>query len=1007
LNRTIQVAPETISGSPNLFDFNNYSPNPITVSQPYPVEEVDFEYRGPYAPYNWELFFHVPFFIANNLSNNQRFEEALEWYHYIFDPTNSDTNTANPDTPQQKFWITKPFYETTKADYYKQKIENLLLLIAQGQVDLVQIEGWRDNPFNPHLVARMRTVAYQKSILIKYIKTIIAWGDQLYRRETMETVSEATQLYILASEILGPKPESIPRQVPNPPKTYYQLKKKLPGEVGIDAFGNVLMDIENIIPTPNISASSNGNTPELPRLNLLYFCVPHNDVLLQLWDLVAGRLYNIRHCLNIDGLALELPLFEPPIDPSAIVAAAAGGGGFGEALGDLNAPLPHYRFRFMIQKALELCSEVKSLGVALLSTLEKKDAEELALLRSSNEIILLDAVKSIREKQIEEANYSLGAVKESKKITEHRKEYYEELYDNGNSLSAGEITAFALSTASTALEAAKVVGYILGGGLRIIPDFIGGAAGFGGSPHFTVKTGGKTVADAMNFAVSTLSSIAAGLDKGANLATTASSYKRREREWEHQISLAEKEIPQIEKQIEAARTRLQITAKELSNHEIQIENRSKEDEFMRSKYTNKELYTWMTNRISTLYFQSYQLAYDIAKKAERCLRYELGLSTSNYIQFGYWDSLHKGLLSGEKLHYDLKRMEMAYYEQNRRDYELTKHIALSQIDPVGLLKLRQNGECFVDIPEAVFNMDYPGHYFRRIKSMSISIPCIAGPNTTIACTLTMMSNSIRKDSSLLGGQYERDLTTDDIRFKDEITGTQSIATSSAQNDSGVFNLNFQDERYVPFEGAGAISRWYLKLNTGFRQFDYNTITDVILHMSYTAKEGGELLATNATTALVNHLKNNAADLEGNLHYVFDVKRTFGNEFHKFLNPVNSGDEQVLVLDKILDVLPFYTKSFSTKELIQMEVVAKMKTNNDYHIMITPTIATADTNFSNGAGLNTKYGGLHNALFSSLSVALNQAFSLKIKEQGAADYTILPSDEIEELFLIINYKIENP
>ena len=167
-------------------------------------------YQGAYAPYNWELFFHVPFFIANRLSANQRFEEALGWFHYIFDPTSTDNTLANPDTPQQKFWITKPFYETTKADYYKQKIENIMLAIAKGDVELrKQVEEWRNNPFNPHLIARMRTVAYQKNLLIKYVQTLIAWADQLFRRDTIETVNEATQLYILAASILGPRPKSI------------------------------------------------------------------------------------------------------------------------------------------------------------------------------------------------------------------------------------------------------------------------------------------------------------------------------------------------------------------------------------------------------------------------------------------------------------------------------------------------------------------------------------------------------------------------------------------------------------------------------------------------------------------------------------------------------------------------------------------------------------------------------------------------------------------------------
>ena len=37
-------------------------------------------------------------------------------------------------------------------------------------------------------------------------------------------------------------------------------------------------------------------------------------------------------------------------------------------------------------------------------------------------------------------------------------------------------------------------------------------------------------------------------------------------------------------------------------------------------------------------------------------------------------------------------------------------------------------------------------------------------------------------------------------------GTRTaIATSTAQSDAGVFEFNFRDERYMPFEGAGAVS----------------------------------------------------------------------------------------------------------------------------------------------------------------------------------------------------------
>ena len=273
---------------------------------------------------------------------------------------------------------------------------------------------------------------------------------------------------------------------------------------------------------------------------------------------------------------------------------------------------------------------------------------------------------------------------------------------------------------------------------------------------------------------------------------------------------------------------------------------------MRSKYTNEELYQWQVGQISGVYFQSYKLAYDLAKRAERCFRFELGLQDSSYINFGYWDSLKKGLLSGEKLQYDLRRLETAYLEQNRREFELTKHISLALLDPLALVKLRETGRCFFRLPEEIFDLDYPGHYFRRIKSVSLTLPCVAGPYTTISCTLRLLKNSIRINTANGDNGYPRNtddagLPADDTRFVENNIPVKAIAASNAQNDSGVFELSFRDERYLPFEGAGAISEWSWNCSTIFRQitptfgkplrqFDYGTISDAILHIKYTARE---------------------------------------------------------------------------------------------------------------------------------------------------------------------------
>ena len=1005
LNRQIQIAPASIPNAPALFDFASYQPTGYVMenykqpdgSYTFPVEDVDFTYAGPYSIYNWELFFHVPYYIANKLATNQRFEEALQWFQYIFDPTNTDNTVLNPDTPQQKFWITKPFYETTKVDYYAQRIQNMMLAIAKGDTVLAQqVEEWRDNPFDPHLIAQMRTVAYQKNVLMTYIKTLIAWGDQLFKQDTIETINEATQLYVLAQCILGPRPKSVPRSVSNPVKTFYQLQAE------IDVFGNALTEVENLLPPPSSGNSMGSNRPELPYLDVLYFCIPNNQNMLTLWDTVTDRLYKIRHCMNIQGIVQQLPLFDPPIDPGMLIQALAAGLDLSSVLADMSAPMPLYRFTFVIQKAVDVCNGVQQLGNALLQALEKRDVEAFAQLRSSNEKMMLVLVRQVKQAQIAEAQKNLDAANAALAVSQVKFDHFQKLINDG--WNTGEYLAFSLNTASTVLDAGIAAGYILSGGLKLIPAFLAGAAGFGGSPTVSATMGGQQIGNGAEMAVKTMESIAAAFQKGAGLAATVAEYERRADDWGYQKDLASAELTNLGKMILAASIRLQVTNQELTNHDRQITNQGKEDDFLHSKFSNQDLYDWMISAVSTVFFQSYQLAYDMAKRAERCYRYELGLVDSNYIQFGYWDNLKQGLLSGDRLQYDLKRLEMAYYEQNQRDYELTKHVSLLQLDPTALLQLRQGGQCLVDIPETVFDMDYPGQYFRRIKTVALTIPCVVGPYTTVACTLTMASNSLRTTSTLSGGKYDRDTTIDDSRFRDEIAGIQSIATSTAQHDQGMFELNFHDERYLPFEGAGAISTWQLKLNPLFSTFDYATISDVIIHISYSSREGGDALRAavlDSFTKRVNAMTL-AASRSG-LYRLFDLKREFPDQWYQFLNPASSTDDQAMVLTGIQSRLPFFTRGFSTVKVKSIEFAALMKDGATYKLQLS-ALGTAAGSLLTLAPDPT-YNGLDRAFkdLSSAQIALGD-WTVKIQPSGAVDFKSLPANTITELFMNINYTI---
>jgi len=102
----------------------------------------------------------------------------------------------------------------------------------------------------------------------------------------------------------------------------------------------------------------------------------------------------------------------------------------------------------------------------------------------------------------------------------------------------------------------------------------------------------------------------------------------------------------------------------------------------------------------------------------------------------------------------------------------------------------------------------------------------------------------------------------------------------------MFETNLSDGRFLPFEGAGAESKWKLELPGSFRQFDYDTISDVILHIRYTARQGGSLLGGKAT----EHLEELVGEANGTGRtLLFSLKHDFPSEWAKFKSVKKVGD----------------------------------------------------------------------------------------------------------------------
>jgi hypothetical protein len=317
------------------------------------------------------------------------------------------------------------------------------------------------------------------------------------------------------------------------------------------------------------------------------------------------------------------------------------------------------------------------------------------------------------------------------------------------------------------------------------------------------------------------------------VAGTTGSFDRRNDQWNFELQLANDDVQTLIKQQTAAQIRVSIATNDLATQQKVIDQTQEFLDRTQTKFTNLGLYTWLSATMQIFYRGAYQNALALANLAQQAFQFERGDYTSPGLSPPYWNATYSGLLAGEQLQRDLQTLERRFIETNYRLLEIDQPFALSQVDAGALLDLRETGQCTFTISEVFFDIFYPGHYKRRIKAVRLTIPCITGPYVNVGATLELLASHVRTTT---------DLTDKSQPLPMPPTRTVTIATSTAQNDAGVFELSFRDERYMPFEGLGAVSQWQLTLPKVFRSFDYQTINDVIVSISYQAEQDGVLRA---------------------------------------------------------------------------------------------------------------------------------------------------------------------
>ncbi len=967
--------------------------------------------EGSYGPYYQELFFHVPFLIANHLNAAQRFEDAQRWYHYLFDPTAKEAGASPQDGP----WRFVGFRNIRAA-----KLKATLR-------DRRAIETYKQDPFNPHAIARLRVDAYRKAVVMRYVDNLLDWGDHLFAQDTVEAINEASLLYTLAADVLGERPADLG------PCSTAAARDLTYGRIGpqIEKASELLIEIENLVyvsrahgdsmspatPVEKVAARRRGTGASasmaaggmvdlsgsdpgalfvtespgvrgvvdfgdsLVKRSVVVFCVPVNEQLVAYWDRVEDRLFKIRHCMNIAGVKRDLPLFQPPIDPMLLVRARAAGIDVSEALRGAQGQPPPYRFQYLLERAKSLAAETQAFGQALQAAIDRRDGEELAQLQTTHQQNMLNLTTQLRHHEIRSAQISLAILQSGKAEAEFRRDYFDQLLKSGRSFwEEGQVEATTLANGIRMFEAgvrsAAMIGYL-------IPNL--------GAPT-AITFGGRQIGDSTAAWAELTRNTTILLDSfAANMAMEA-NFHRRDEEWRFQVEQVKMQLAEMEVQILGADLRIESAEHELKLHQTALEQQKEQAAFLRDKFSNLGLFLWSVGELQKMYRELFQMAYQMAKTAERAYRFEREDDSTVYVQPGQWQGSRAGLLAGERLTMQLHRMEIAWIEADVRGLDVDHTLSVGQFDPVALMRLRDTGTTDFEIPEWVLDLAYPGQYGRKLKSVRVSLPCVVGPYVNVNAKLTLLQSQVRRRPDL-----DPKHLIDVPRARNE-----AIVTSTGQNDPGLLDLQIAGERYLPFEAAGAISRWRLELPGEFRSFDYGTIADVVMHLGYSARDDAAFGAIVQAGLKKQFLET--AEKTG-LVRLLSLKHEFADDFYRLAHS-EIGDGFPLELTR--GHFPYFLKD-QELEVGSISLVADVADLKDISQL---GMSFGNQSFTQFKPLGSKSQGTAKSTVQNLQLPVVGKWQIQLdalpevlraKDGGTPSRRLRP-DALEDLVIVLNYRV---
>lgn len=763
----------TFDGMQNLLVLNKTS------------EPMDFS--GANALYFWEMFYYLPMMVFHRHLQEQRFDEATRWIKYVWNP---DGYMISGSVAPYK-WNVRPLEDNT---------------------------SWHADPLDsvdPDAVAQADPMHYKVATFMAYLDLLLARGDLAYRQLQRDTLSEAKMWYTQALALLGDEPYL----GGNEGWTNPQLD--IAASQTTQSLKNVsLLALRQLVTPPQVHSANSLVALFLPQ---------QNEKLNGYWQTLAQRMYNLRHNLSINGEPLALPVYAPAAEPAALLSAAVNDSQGG---GDLPiATMPLYRFPIILEDARSMVNQLIQFGSTLLSITERQDAEALSILLQTQGAELFQQSLAQQQNNLDGIDSDRAALQESRNGAQLRFDSYSALYDAN--VNSEESRAINLSLAASVQMDVSTGLHTAAAALDLVPNIFGLADGGSrwGSIATAMALGVQIGADATRTA--------------ADFITQSEIYRRRREEWGIQRDAAQTDLKQIDAQLASLALRREGAILQKTYLETQQSQMLEQQTFLQNKFSNKALYNWLRGKLAAIYYTFYDLAVSRCLMAEQAYRWDYyDDRTASFIRPGAWLGTYAGLLAGETLLLNLAQMEQSALMLDQRAKEVTRTVCLSEIyaglagadkfifadqltellnagkgsagaDDNGLSVEGTQLRATLNLFDLAIASDYPASLggIKRIKQIGVTLPALAGPYQDVRAVLSY------------GGSVQVP------------AGCNAMAISHGMNDSGQFQLDFNDSRYLPFEGIPVDDTGTLVLSfpdaDGKQKDLLLSLSDIILHIHYT------------------------------------------------------------------------------------------------------------------------------------------------------------------------------